>query len=240
MSELKTAACGLRPILDKIRKLRALAESANVHEAAAAAAAAERLIQEHNLSEAALHVDGEPEEGVGAEQIADVGRAIPTWASNLLACLCRAYQCSGFWRHTREGHRFEVYGRSADLGTLRYQYAFFSVEVTRLTERYARGKGRTYANNFRLGAVAAIREAIDGARTAARSHATSSALVVVDRRAELAKERRDADNPDITSSKSTGGRFDPSAFAAGKRAGASINQRSQLAASGARMLGKGT
>ena len=36
-------------VIEKVRKLRALAQSQNLNEAAAAAKAAERLIQEHNL-----------------------------------------------------------------------------------------------------------------------------------------------------------------------------------------------
>src|SRR2546421_209940 len=42
-------------VIEKVRKLRALATSQNAHEAAAAAAAADKLIQEHRLSEAELH-----------------------------------------------------------------------------------------------------------------------------------------------------------------------------------------
>ncbi len=227
-------------ILEKVRKLRALATSANVHEAAAAAAAAERLIQEHNLSEAEIHVDAENERvdsGLGVEV---TYKKIPTWANNLAENLATAYQCAGIWRGTVDGFRYTVFGRPDDIATFRYQFAFFSAEVTRLAEQASRGKGRTFGNCFRLGAVAAISEAIDNVRRKARAFATSTALVVVDRRAELAKERRAVECPGMRSSGGSSSRFDQRAFDQGKRAGAGISQRSALAPSGARLLGRGS
>ncbi len=226
-------------VIEKVRKLRALAESANVHEAAAAAAAAERLIQEHNLSEAALHVDNE-DEPVTYEGVAEMGPTIATWQSNLLHYLQRAYQCCGFYKPVWTGkrsHRFVAYGRPQDLDTLKYQFAFFTAEITRLCAAAAKGKGRTFANSFRLGAAQAIGDALYEARKVARTTATSTALVVVDRRAELSKNRRDHDVPDLKSSRPSSYRVDGDGFAAGKRAGANINQRSQIGASGTRLLG---
>lgn len=231
-------------ILDKIRKLRALSTSSNVHEAAAAAAAAERLIQEHNLSEAELSVD-EEDEHVTYEGVADLGGRIATWQSNLLYHLSRAYQCSGYYKtFYPEGaktaaNRYVAYGRPQDLETLKYQFAYFSAEITRLSLQWrGTGSGRTWLNSFRLGAVQAIGAALSETRSAARKTATSSALVVVDRRADLAKSRRDQDHPDLRSTSSRSSAIDGDGFAAGQRAGAGINQRSAIGAGGTRLLGK--
>lgn len=227
-------------ILDKIRKLRALSQSSNVNEAAAAAAAAERLIQEHNLSEAALHVEGAADDEVTNENALDLGSTIVAWQSNLIVHLMRAYQISGFYETSRsDGARsksFVAYGRKEDIDTLRYQFAFFTAEVTRLAER-TKGQGRTFANSFRLGAVAAIGEALQSARQATRSGATSSALVVVDRRAELAKEAMNAAHPKLRKRQASSSRLDGRAYDLGKKAGAGIHQSAQITTSGARLLG---
>lgn len=230
-------------VIDKIRKLRALASSASVHEAAAAAAAAERLIQEHNLTEASVQVetdgDGEP---VTHDVVADVGGVrIVTWQSYLLHYLGQAYQTCGFFQRKRgEGYVYKAYGRPADLATLRYQFAFFSAEITRLAALECKGRGKTFANSYRLGAVTAIAEALSTVRRETRASAVSSALVVVDRRAELAQEARDNQNPDIKTRSASTSRLDGEAYAAGKRAGARINQRGQLGANGAKLLGGGS
>jgi hypothetical protein len=52
----------LESIIAKIKALRALAMSSNVHEAAAAAAQAEALLQKHRLDEAALETNDAPRE----------------------------------------------------------------------------------------------------------------------------------------------------------------------------------
>ena len=228
-------------VIDRIRKLRALASSANVHEAAAAAAAAERLIQEHNLSEASVQVESE-EEPVTHDVVADVGGfRIVTWQSHLLHYLGRAYQACGFFQRKRgEGYVYKAYGRPADLATLRYQFAFFSAEITRLAALECKGRGKTFANSYRLGAVAAIAEALSTVQRETRAEASSSALVVVDRRTDLAREARDNQNPDIKTRATSASRLDGEAYAAGKRAGARINQRGQLGASGTRLLGGGS
>jgi hypothetical protein len=221
-------------ILDKIRKLRALATSSNVHEAAAAAAAAERLIQEHNLSEAELQT--EEDVPVTREDTATFGKHVANWQSNLLFHLGRAYQCSGFYARTGNGFVFRCYGRPQDIETLRYQYAFFTAEITRLAASQCKGQGRTYHNSFRLGAVKAIGEALKTANHDARKQATSSALVVVDQRADLAKATRDKENPDLRNSSGGSSNINGQAYAAGQRAGANINQRTAIGQGGTRLL----
>jgi hypothetical protein len=52
----------LESVIAKIKALRALATSSNVHEAAAAAAQAEALLQKHRLDEAALEASSAPTE----------------------------------------------------------------------------------------------------------------------------------------------------------------------------------
>lgn len=86
-------------LIEKIRKLRALSLSENVHEAAAAAAAAERLIQEHNVAEAELEAASDAQvEAPTREDLAEVGTSSPTWKLFLSSALEKAHGCAGSWR----------------------------------------------------------------------------------------------------------------------------------------------
>jgi len=221
-------------ILDKIRKLRALAQSDNVNEAASAAAAAERLIQEHDIAEAELHVtEEEPCFFDAADPVASFAKKVPTWQTILLASLSRQYHTAGIWI----GPVYKVAGRPSDVATLRYQFAYFTAEVTRLALKHGKGKGRTWSNSFRNGAVSAIRDSLQTAKAEARAHATSTALAIVDSRATMAKQALTTAFPSVRKRSVNAGSLNGDGFEAGKQAAAGINQRSQLTASGVRMLG---
>lgn len=227
-------------ILDKIRKLRALATSSNVHEAAAAARAAERLIQEHEIAEAELLE--ERDEPVESEQVATFGSRIPAWRSYLLSSLAQQYGCSYVRLVRRLGRTEQVYrafGRRADLATLIYQYAFFVLEIDRLATAHARGKSRTWGRSFRLGAVVAIAQALRAARDEVRASASSSALVALDRRALAADDAVARAYPDLRTARKRPTEVDGCAFRAGHRAGSSLHQRSALSATGAKLLEAG-
>jgi hypothetical protein len=221
----------MTPIIEKIRKLRALAQSDNVNEAAAAAAAAERLIQEHNFSEAELQ-SPDTDEAILSDHL-DMGARVAGWKSILLRALADAYQCAGVLN--RRTQRYIFYGRPKDIETFRYQYAFFTVEIERLAQRHTKGKGRGYAASFRLGAAVAICDALRETTREARNVATSSALAVVDNRAAAARQRMLSQHTRLRS----GGRVgasDTRAYEAGKQAGAGINRHTAIGAGGIRLL----
>ena len=236
----------MNAIVDKIRKLRALASSANLNEAAAAAAAAERLIQEHNLAEAEIAASGEApaDERVEAEEIGTFKGKLATWQSNLVVHLMMAYQCSGYWQRTRRngvivGYRFVAYGRPSDLATFRYQAAFYALEIERLAQESGQGRGRRFLNSFRLGAVRAIGEALAAVRAEVKLAATTTALAVVDQRAEEAKRRRDEENGDLLNGRKRPSQVDREAYQAGREAGSLINQRAALGEGTSRRLTAG-
>jgi hypothetical protein len=84
--------------------------------------------------------------------------------------------------------------------------------------------------------VAAISAALKAAAHTARATASGAALVKVDEHAELAKARRALDFPKTRTA--AGPRIsDGGGFAAGKAAGANLNQKTQLGTGGTRLLG---
>lgn len=210
-----------------------------------AAAAAERLLQEHQLSEAELEVQTEVEEPM-CEDATPVhtfqGRNVIGWQSSLLANLGRAYNVSGYYSWTyKDGKQVSCYkavGRPSDVATMRYQFAWFVTEITRLRHLLGKGQGKTWGNSFYLGAAHAIGEALGKTRREVRAQATGSALMVLDNRMEKASALKKALHPDLVSrSSSSPTNFDPGGYHAGKRAGAGLSPKQALSGGSVPLLG---
>jgi hypothetical protein len=169
-------------LLDKIRKLRALSQSSNLHEAAAAAAKVNQLIQEHRLSEAELE-DPEVHEKAttDVEPLTAWGGRRPTWKRGLIVFLRKNNGCAGYneWRMVN-GKKCQVsviVGRPSDVQTVRYIYAYLVNEITRLAVLEGKGKGKQWFTAFYMGALVGVIEAMKKADDAVRATATSTALV---------------------------------------------------------------
>ncbi len=174
-------------IIDRVRKLRNLTASNNLNEATAAARAAERLIQENALEEAELEVSQGVSETVmeDGQSLTDWDQRQCVWQNILLTTLCTAYNCSGVLKRNQGRIGYFAIGRPSDIATLRYQYAFFCLELGRLAHLMApaglnRGAGKHWHKSFYLGAVSAISRELQAARAETRAQASSTALAVVD------------------------------------------------------------
>jgi hypothetical protein len=247
--------------LRKVASLLKLANSSNANEAALAAQRAQEIMAKFALYSAMLDVDGgspEPD-----EPIMDFGRkGAPLhestrksgWRVRLASVVakangCHIYLTTGFGRSL-----IQIVGRPADADTVRYLFAYLANETDRLAEREARGCGRTWANNFRIGVVdtiaAKLVEAQQAVNAAARSEAASAnnphALVRVNNAIERVTAKSSAvevwmkTNMKLGTAKASAARYDGSARAAGQAAGReiSVGGRSTGAlADRARMLG---
>jgi len=150
---------GKMDIIDKVRKLLKLSESSNANEAALAAAKAQQLIDEHNLSAALLAV--ETEEAEANEPIEDTLRdskplddqkKMQTWRYALAKVLA---ECNGCRIYGFRG-AIELVGHRSDADKVRYLYGYLIHETERLCNRDGDGCGRTWRNNYRLGVVDTI------------------------------------------------------------------------------------
>lgn len=169
--------------IDKARKLLALATSDNEHEAALAAAAAERILARHELGLDALEVpeDEQPEDADEECQRWDdplPGSGSASWRGVLALGIARAHGCFAF----RDHGRIYLIGRAANVATVRYIDAWMVREVDRLAHA-RRGNGRAWINAYRHGAVGAILGAIRGARAAEVAGARQTADAAGDARA---------------------------------------------------------
>lgn len=218
-------------LIKKVQALRALTASSNLNEAAAAARAAEKLIQDYALEEAEfefangsnekVHEDGDP--------LTDWGQRQNVWQNILLTSLTKAYSCEGIMK-TKDGKLgYYAVGRPSDISTMRYQFAFFSLEITRLAPLLApndlgRGSGKRWYNSFYLGAVRAISDSLVEAKKQAQNVATSQALTIINKHAQEAADWMKVYHPNakIVTKRS---QYNADAYNLGKQAGAGLQSK---------------
>jgi len=120
------------PIIEKIKKLLALAASNNEHEAALAASHAQRLLAAHNLAMADIEAKGKPELADRVETSA--AKNLPKWARHLSGAVCSAFDCQGI-HHPATG-KLTFIGVGADVQIAAYTFAFLERTIRRLCSQY--------------------------------------------------------------------------------------------------------
>lgn len=221
---------GGNEILDKIRKLLLKAhDTQNAHEAAAFLAKAQALQLQYKIDvvdldrpneKAQLEATPLNEEDEGKEKLA-------TWKSQLAGVLSKA---NGVFVFVSSG-KILLSGRENDRNAVRYLYCYCVNEIERLTRRHARGRGRTYSNNFRLGCVSAISKAIanEFARRRVTNETSCRALMVMDQLQADYQEAKQLAEESLSirkTKRSVRGNF--SAVQAGERAGQEIYGQSRI------------
>jgi hypothetical protein len=148
-------------IIDKIKKLLALANSCNEHEAALAAAHVQRLLAAHNLAMADITATDRPEKADRFET--DVARNLPKWIRLLSAGVSSAFDCQAI-HHPATG-KMTFIGVGADVQVAAYTFTYLDRTVRKLCAGYLKQHvGTTIAGRQRelirlsyyLGAVSTI------------------------------------------------------------------------------------
>ncbi len=217
---------GIDRVLRKVRALRKLATSTNVHEAQAAAAQADALIQKHRLEEAQLDAGTDAEAAVAdASEPVDVehGTRRVVWRSLLLTVIAKHYGCASYCAY---GRRVEgrVVGRAGDVALVRFMFAWVVSEIARLASAATRGRSARLA--FCRGAVDGFRVALHRAKQRAiaehyaRSGTMSAAMVLADR-AVAAEQELSRLFPSIRIARESDVR-DVDAYRDGRRAGEAL------------------
>ncbi len=244
----------IEKVLEKVRKLLALAKSSNEHEAASAAAKAAELMQEHQLEEAQLRVEDDTIKADPIEEeslFGDLRGNKVYWKASLAFGIARSVGAFTFWT----GGALKVYGRTGAIQSVRYLFAYLVREVDRLADaKWAEASSDTYEsarswkNGFRLGAASTIKERLIAQRIEAEEKqkieveikaVTSQALVVVRKdTAELDAEFRKR----MRGCRKTAGPTlrSRSGFQAGREAGAdvSLGGGARLGATPAKITGR--
>jgi hypothetical protein len=147
-------------ILDRVKKLLALAESDNENEAAVAAGAAQRLLLEYNLTISDLSKVTKEDSSI-EEKAIDVQGRLSAWRLTLCEGIVRAFGCRVLISKGYGKTSLLVVGAPNDVAVAQVTYEYLTDVVNKLTKRNARGGGRTYANSYRRGVVARLQERLE-------------------------------------------------------------------------------
>lgn len=169
-------------VIERVRKLLALAKSSNEHEAALAAAHAQRLLAEHNLAISELEMR---EEGAGEAELT-VARTVPKWLSSLFAVVAHAFDCMAIVASTADAGRLRFIGVGEDPAVAACTLQFLMQELRRLASRYLKQQAaellspairRRMRDSYLLGGVQGVQQAM--ALQKAATPTTAGALVPV-------------------------------------------------------------
>jgi hypothetical protein len=120
------------PIIEKIKKLLALANSSNEHEAALAAGHAQRLLSEHNLAMADIEATHKPDKADKVET--SVSKTLPKWLRYLSSGVSTAFDCQAV--HFPSKGTMSFIGVGADVQVAAYTFAYLDRTVRRLCTNY--------------------------------------------------------------------------------------------------------
>lgn len=171
-------------VIERVRKLLALAGSSNEHEAALAAAHAQRLLAEHNLAMSELEMR---EEGAGEAELT-VAKTVPKWLSSLFAVVAHAFDCMAVVVAAADAGRLRFIGVGEDPAVAACTLQFLMQELRRLATRYVkaqetsadglhRATRRRMRDSYLLGGVQGVQQAM--AIQKAATPTTAGALVPV-------------------------------------------------------------
>ena len=230
----------LSSILDKVRHLRELSKSSNIHEATTAAAMADRLISKHRISEAELSMATKAADLPAQEDsvfLYETAKVTP-WKRSLVQVLSNHYGCAVFndiihkpnskTNGFRKVTRYRLVGILSDMEITRYMFAWLSEEIERLSKSHCAGQGHVYSQSYCQGAVAGIKTQLDIVKREQKNSAIESgqttALACLDERYNNASRTMYALHSNMTTVKSNShSHFDSNAYNLGVAIGKSID-----------------
>lgn len=122
-------------IIEKLRKVLALTNNPNEHEAQLAAETLQRLLTDHNLSMADLEKKGANAPGV-KEQGHDLGKAAFKWKLNLARDIAEHYYCIGLVDDIKKTVTF--IGRPENVESLQMLYAWLIEQIKQISAQERR------------------------------------------------------------------------------------------------------
>lgn len=169
-------------IIEKIKKLMALANSNNEHEAALATSHVQRLLSEHNLAMADIDSSNKPDKAntLGTK----VSKTLPKWLRNLVAGVSSAFDCQAVHDHATGKMLF--IGVGADVHIAVYTFTYLERTLRKLCVNYMKGfntcrqlnrQRELLRQSYYLGAVATIVSRLQEQKI--QTPVTSTALVPI-------------------------------------------------------------
>lgn len=162
-------------VQEKIQKLLRLAEGTNnPEEAGAAMAMANRLMVQYKIEK--INLGESIEEKFVQGMLYQQGTRRKVWLDSLGTIVGQHFGVVV----AIYGKNTLVYGKQSNIDTFKKLYFFCQTEIDRLTIIHATGKGKSFANSFRHGAVKAIKDSLEEERNKlAQENVHSRALMVI-------------------------------------------------------------
>lgn len=207
-------------IREKIAKLLALASNnPSEEEAQVAAAKAQELAARYQIE---IEVGEGDRECGWVEEI--VRERLSTWRAQLLGSLARL---NGAWTVKHSGRGVILTGERGSVEIVLALYRGVEAQVEALAKRRAKGLGKRFANAYRLGLVDSLRERMETGTRAAREGSEEGALVRLDQRTDLARERYlEAHGGRVRAARAM--RVDSGGFEAGRRDGVLLRPHKEV------------
>lgn len=127
-------------ILEKIRKLLRLSRSDNEHEAAAAAAKAQQLLSEHNLTVGNITPEQAAREFTASHAHRKTRQRLELWAHKLAAAVASAFDCK-YYHNLATGETSFV-GCGPDPDVCGWTYGYLYKALLALASAYMRGPAK--------------------------------------------------------------------------------------------------
>lgn len=210
-------------ILDRVHKLLALSASSNVHEAALAAARAQRLIETHRLHGLLRKEQAaEPIEDARTEPLV-AARRIRKWKQVLASALAELNGCLTYTLKTPTEEQLILVGTVSDQAAVRALWAWLCHRVEWLSATHGDGHDKRWHDAFRIGAVQTIMERLRSDQVEFSAELSSSTQLMVrdglierqDRVAAFATQQ-------LNLKPGRGLRLDPRAYRRGRVAGSDV------------------
>ena len=169
-------------VIHRVQKLLALSSSANVHEAASAAAAAQTLIVRYQLESLLVeevHLRTAIEDGRDDPLL--VARKIRKWKRVLASGLAEINHCKAFTIpvHRREQHLC-ILGYPEDRAITRTLWDWLVQRLEWLSATHGQAQSREWHESFRIGAANAIIDRLTTVEGRAKEAMETTALATVD------------------------------------------------------------
>jgi len=173
-------------LLERVQKLLRLSTSSNVHEAAAAAARAQALIEEHRLEGLLESAEDEAvDDGRGAPL--ETSRRLRRWKTVLAAGLAHNNGCMAYTARVAKETRLLIIGRPRDRQAIATLWPWLVKRIEWCCATHGAGKGRSWQNAFKIGAAEVVVKRLAEANQTTRAALGTTALA----RVEPALKRRE-------------------------------------------------
>jgi hypothetical protein len=229
-------------VIEKVQKLLALAQSSSANEAANAAAAANKLIDQYRLSEHDIAVEHSESDPIIEDDsyLYETGRVTP-WKNTLIHVLTTHYGVAHYIdAHFPEGRkvsRFKLVGRTSDIHIVRYMFAWLISECQRLANSQVKGQGRVVVASYCDGFVTGLASQLQVSRKEAQQNVSSEAIIKLDSRLQESRNFMYQKYSDMKKVKAKSqAQRDLGAFVAGQQQGKNIHLGSALGGSKTKLL----